>query len=112
MKFNNGLINAFAGLFTFLGVSAILAGLAYLFYFLLNLGIEAIVNNEREHDLIQYADCYYLVPDPIVAKEGENQWISLPYKDVHHKCRGVIDYKLNGNEYTTTMYIFCQPNNN
>lgn len=51
-------------------------------------------------------DCYYFVADPIAAKEGEMQWLQLPYAEVNQHDRHVT-FKLDGIEYTTSMYIYA-----
>lgn len=64
-----------------------------------------IVNTFSEND----NNTYFLVPDPIAAKEGENQWLQLSSNEVKHTNANKVKYVINGVTYTTTVYIECNP---
>lgn len=90
--------------------SAIITVFLGLTYLLVSWSFKYIGEKLHADEMAKNKDCYYFVPDPNAAKEGENQWLRLEYNDVinfgHH-----VSYKIDGIEYKTTIYIFCRPNN-
>lgn len=66
--------------------------------------IETLSSRDRDS-----SDRYFLVPDPIAAKEGENQWLQLSKDKVNFKNSNKIKYVIDGVEYTTPLYIVCDP---
>lgn len=113
MKLNDYLVDKFIWLVSILTTLATLAGIGvvlYLIYFLISWVFMLIGDKARTDDLARNKDCYYLVPDPIAAKEGESQWLQLQYKDVTDLGRHV-SFKIDGTKYRTNMFIFCHPNN-
>lgn len=70
----------------------------------------ALVYTWHNHDIKTHNDSYYLVPDPIAAKEGETQWLQLPYAEVQHtRSNGhdIVSFSIDGVKYKSTLYIFA-----
>lgn len=113
MKLNDYLVDKFiwlVSILTTLGIAAAICTVLYLCYLLVAWIFTAMADGTRADDLARNKDCYYLVLDPIAAKEGESQWLRVEYKDVTDFGRRV-SYKIDDTKYTTNMFIFCQPNN-